>query len=295
MNTDKSKIFILIAVALLVAIGFAVVRVILVVNYYDVEEGLYQSNAVGVTAARVSFCVSLLVLGAVAFFIVKKRQFKKLPEANHGVVFTAALCGFMFISSAILVSYYFLPPLFKEIFGSGMKLSAYLKTGVNWKNLVLLITLLLAVIFSLVSSLYYFWCASTTTRLKKLNYKLLSLMPVFFSIFYLVYMYFKTDTVINSPERSMMQLSMVLVMLYFVAEARFHFGIGSYKVYSAISLITVATVVVACVPRFALTAFWVMPFSAETVYSVLQLAVAAYILSRLCSITCSKEPDREEN
>ena len=53
MTTDKSRIYILIAAALIIAVGFAAVRVILVVNYYDVEEGLYAVNAVGVTAARI--------------------------------------------------------------------------------------------------------------------------------------------------------------------------------------------------------------------------------------------------
>lgn len=293
MNSDKSKLLILIAAALIIAAGFAVLRLILVINYYDVEEGLYQADAQGVTATRAAFGVSLILLFGIAFFLTKKRKFKQMPEANHGVVFTAALCGFMFISSAILVSYYFLPSLFKEVFGSGMKLSAYLASGGNWKKLLLLIMLLLTVIFGLVSSLYYFWCASTTTRLKKLNYKLLSLMPVFFCIFYLVYMYFKTDTVINSPERSIMQLSTIGVMLYFVAEARFHFGVASYKVYTAISLVTVAAVTVACVPRFILTAFWVMPFSVETVFSVLQAAVAAYIVFRLFSVTCGQTVKEE--
>ena len=77
MNTDKSKIFILIVAALIIAVGFAVVRTILVINYYDVEEGLYQVNAPGVTATRILFGVSLVLLGVVSFFAMKKRKFKK--------------------------------------------------------------------------------------------------------------------------------------------------------------------------------------------------------------------------
>ena len=90
-----------------------------------------------------------------------------------------------------------------------------------------------------------------------------------------------------------MQLSVVTVMLYFISEARFHFGIANIKVYSAISLISISAVTVACVPRFILTAFWVMPFSTETVFSVLQLAVAAYIVFRLCSVTCNVKQKEE--
>ena len=283
MNTNKSRIYILIAAALILAVGFAVVRVILVVNYYNVDEGLYASNAVGVTAARILFGVSLVLLAVLAFLLIKKREFKKMPEANHGVVFTGAMCGFMFISSSILVSYYFLPSHFKAV--SGGRAAAM--------DVVLLVMLLLTVLFGLASSLYYFWCAATTTKLKKLPYRLFSLMPVLSAIFYLVYMYFKNDTVMNSPERMITQLSTIAVMVYCVAEARFHFGIARYRTYTAISLIAVTTVIVTCAPGFLLTAFWVMPFSTETVYEVLQLAMAAFIIFRLTS-TAEPETEKEE-
>ena len=288
MNTDKSRIYILIAAALIIAVGFAVVRIILVVNFYDVNDGLYSPTAVGVIPARIMFGVSLLALGVVPFLVVKKRGFKQMPESNHGVVFTAAMCGFMFISSSILVSYYFLPKCFKNVFSV---------KSANPIDVVLLIMLALTVLFGLISSLYYFWCASTTTKLKKLNYRLLSLMPVLYSIFYLVYMYFKKDTVMNSPERMITQLSTITVMVYCVAEARFHFGIARYRMYTAISLITVATVIVTCVPGFLLTAFWYMPFTSETIYEVLQLAIAAYVVFRLISVAGSEpaaEIEKEE-
>ncbi|MBQ7700513.1 MAG: hypothetical protein IJT49_09255 [Clostridia bacterium] len=283
MSSNKSRIYILIAAALILAVGFAAVRAILVVNYYDVEEGLYASDATGITAVRILFGASLLLLGVLSFLLVKKREFKQMPEANHGVVFTGAMCGFMFISSAILVSYYFLPSHFKTVFGSN-------HGGID---IVLLIMLLLTVLFGLASSLYYFWCAATTTKLKKLPYRLFSLMPVMFFIFYLVFMYFKKDTVMNSPERTITQLSAIAVMVYCVAEARFHFGIARYRTYTAVSLIAVTSVIVACVPGFLLTAFWVMPFTTETVYEVLQLAMAAYIIFRLIS-TATAETEKEE-
>lgn len=284
MNTDKSRIYLLIAAALILAVGFAVVRVILVVNYYDVEQGLYAASAVGVTAARILFGASLLLLAVLAFLLVKKREFKQMPEANHGVVFTGAMCGFMFISSSVLISYYFLPSHFKAVFGS---------RSVAAMDIVMFIMLLLAVLFGLASSLYYFWCAATTTKLKKLPYRLFSLMPVLWGIFYLIYMYFKDDTVMNSPERMITQLSTIAVMVYCVSEARFHFGIARYRTYTAIALIAVTTVIVTCAPGFLLTAFWVMPFSTETVYEVLQLAMAAYIIFRLIS-TAGSETEKEE-
>ena len=62
MNANKSRIYILIAAALIIAVGFAVVRTVLVVNYYNVDEGLYSREAVGVTPARVMFAAALLLI-----------------------------------------------------------------------------------------------------------------------------------------------------------------------------------------------------------------------------------------
>ena len=100
----------------------------------------------------------------------------------------------------------------------------------------------------------------------------------------------KNDTVINSQERAILQLSVITVMLCATAEARFHFGIARFRVYAAVCLCAVMSVIVACVPNFLLTAFWMIPFSAETVFCVLQVALAAYMLSRLISIVRS-EPE----
>lgn len=295
MKTDKSKIYILIAAALIIAVGFAVVRIILVVNFYNVEEGLYGANSAGVTAVRIMFALVLLLLGVLPFILVKKREFKKLPDANHGVVFTGAMCGFMFISSAILVLYYVVikPLADKNCSREGIYGELFQKTS-GKPSTVLIIMIILTVIFGIASSLYYFWCAATTTKLKKLPYKLFSLMPVMSCIFYLVYMYFNSDTVMNSPERTITQLSTIAVMLYCVAEARFHFGIARYRMYIAVSLITVTAVIVTCVPGFLLTAFWMMPFSSKTIYEVLQLAIAAYIVFRLISTTDSDTEEKKE-
>ena len=288
MNNDKSRIFILIAAALILAAGFALVRAVLVVNYYDVEEGLYQKNAGGVTATRIIFAAVLVLLGVLAFLLLKKRSFASLPEANHGVVFTGALCGFMCISSALLSAWYFMPSLFKAVFKS----TAAGKTRTN--NVVLFVMLCLSVLFSLLSSLYFFWCASTETKLKKLNYKLFSLMPVLWGVFYLIYMYFGKGTVINSQERLIQEFSVIMVVMYCLSEARFHFGLARYRTYAAVSLIAVVSVITAAVPNFILTAFWVMPFSAETVYAVMQLAIVAYIICRLISVACGSEKTEQD-
>ena len=283
MKNDKSKIFILTAAALIIALGFAVVRVIFVVNYYNTEEGLYSANAPGVTAARIMFAVCLLVFGVLPFILLKKREYKRLPESNHGVVFTGALCGFMFISSSILVSYYF---IIKEMLGSSV--TGFFKAA-KVNDMILFVSLVLAVIFGLLSSLYFFWSAATTMKMKKLNNRIFSMMPVLFCIFYLIYTYFRKDSVINSQERMILQLSVITVMLYFLSEARFHFGIARYRLYISASLISVCSIIVACIPNFMLSAFWRMGFSSDTVFSVLQVAVAAYIISRLICVVSYPE------
>ena len=288
MNTNKSRIYILIAAALIIAVGVAVARTVLVINYYNVDEGLYAKGSTGITAMRVVFGAALVLVCVLAFVLLRPVKYKKLPEANHAVVFTGAMCGFMFISSAILGGWYFIPDLFKNAFSKSFQYTAI--SSSHTTHVVLFFSFCATLLFSLLSSLYYFWCASTETKLNKLNYRLFSFMPILWGIAYLVFMYFKNDTVINSQERAILQLSVITVMLCATAEARFHFGIARFRVYAAVYLCAVMSVIVACVPNFLLTAFWMIPFSAETVFCVLQVALAAYMLSRLISIVRS-EPE----
>ena len=269
MINDKSRCGWIAAVVVLLAVAFAVVRIIITVTYYDVFESLYRTGAENVTVLRIVFAVSLLALGVFAFFFAPKKKYKELPEATHGVVFTGSLCGFMFISSVILEIVYF--------YGSVRKSSG--------KAVFLLFVM--SLVFCIFSSLYYFWTASTTL-FRKVNYKILSVMPSLWAACYAVTIYFSKSTVINSPERMIIQFSVVMIMLYTVSEARFHFGIARPRLYIAVSAITIVSIVTACVPNFLLTAFWFLPFSSDTVFSVLQLGIAMYILQRMISVMNAK-------
>ena len=269
MINDKSRCGWIAAVVVLLAIAFAVLRIIITVTYYDVYESLYRAGSENVTVMRIVFASSLLALGIFAFFFTPKKNYKELPESTHGVVFTGSLCGFMFISSVILELVYF--------YGSVRRSS----------NKVVFLLFVLSLVFCVFSSLYYFWSASTTL-FRKVNYKILSVMPSLWAACYAVTIYFSKSTVINSPERMIIQFSVIMIMLYTVSEARFHFGIARPRLYMAVSAITVVSIVTACVPNFLLTAFWFLPFSSDTVFSVLQLGIAMYILQRMISVMNAK-------
>ena len=270
MTTDKSRCIIITAAIVILALAFAVLRIVIAVNYYDVSESLYTvgaKNVVGIV--RAVFVCCLAALGVMAFVLTKKRKFDELPEASHGVVFTGSLCGFMFISSVVLEIVYF----FADVKNSSGR--------------AVFVLFILSLLFAALSSLYYFRAASTTF-MKKLNYRVFCIMPPLWAACYAVTIYFSKNTVINSPERLIIQLSVIMIMLYTVSEARFHFGIARPRLHVALSAVTVVVIITACVPNFLLTAFWLLPFSSDTVFSVLQVGVAMYVLQRMISVINAK-------
>lgn len=269
MNSDKSRSFWITAAVILFSLAFAVVRIVITVNYYDVSETLYSAGAENVGIVRVVYAASLLLLGVFAFIAAPKKKYKELPEASHGVVFTGSLCGFMFISSVILEIVYFFADIRKS------------------SGTAVFVLFLLSLAFCVLSSLYYFWSASTTL-FRKMNYRILSIMPSLWAACYAVTVYFSKNTVINSPERLIIQFSVIMVMLYAISEARFHFGIARPRLYIAVSAVTVVAIITACVPNFLLTAFWFLPFSSDTVFSVLQVGIAMYIIQRMISVINAK-------
>lgn len=268
MDLNKRKIFILTAFSLLLGIGLAILRTVLVINYYDVDEGLFVYRAEGVTVFSASLFISIVFLAVLSMVLIKKRDYEKLPEASHGVVFTGALCGFMSISSVVLSCFYFI-----KDFDTG-----------NVNGRVSLAAFIASLVFSVLSSLYYFRCASTSTKLNVINVKIFSIAPILWAVCYLVYNYFNRTTVINSPERALTQLSVVFVLFYALCEAKFHFGMAKIKTYTAVSCCAVMVITVVCVPHFILTAFWNLPFTTNAVFSIMQISVAAYIICRLISV-----------
>ena len=265
MTPDKSRCIGIVAAVVLLSIAFATLRIVITVNYYDVSESLYAKGAESVGIVRVVFALCLLALGVFAFLLTCKNKFKELPETTHGVVFTGSLCGFMFISSVILQTVYF----FNDVRKSSGK--------------AVFIIFILSLLFAALSSLYYFWAASTTF-FKKLPYRIFCVMPALWAACYAVTIYFSKGTVINSPERMIIQLSVIMIMLYTVSEGRFHFGIARPRLHVALSAVAVVVIITACVPNFLLTAFWLLPFSSDTVFSVLQVGVAMYVLQRMISV-----------
>ena len=154
MTLTKRNIYILIALNGVFIIVFTVMRVFLMVNYYDVNEGLYVNDAYGVTVFNIAFLLACVIIGGLGLLQKPTQEYKKLPPSGNGVVFTGALCGFMFLSSLIIQCVYFL-------------MSAW--NGNTTGEKILFVASLL---FTIPSALYYFRCASTT-KMQRVNYQLL--------------------------------------------------------------------------------------------------------------------------
>ncbi len=271
MKSTKKLLLPLIITSLITGPVFAILRVLLMTNFYDTEEKLYKYGTdlpdifIGVLA------LTFAILGVCALFVKPNKFNSALPPANIPITFSGAFCGFLFISSTVLQIFYFSADVFDS------------------KKIAYKILFSLMLVFGLLSSLYFFKI-SATSSLHFFSMKYLSLCPILWAIFYLVFTYFDESVIINNPERELVHLAAIASLLYFTAESRYHLGIAKPRIYFSISMISVIAIFAISVPNVLLTANGILDFNTHTIYSFCQIGILLYIITRVFSFTTFKSP-----
>lgn len=260
MTHSRKTILSLILLTAVLALAFTVIRTVHIKNYYDVTEGHFRRGSDAVTVATAMTYITagiLLVMGA-----IPKAAKKPSGETSHVTVFSGALCGFMFISSLFIQIFYFA------------------KEGLTEGSFPIRLVFCLSMLLTIPSAMYYFKSASTM-KLQRVNAQLLSFCPVLWCITYTIYTYFSTSLTMNSPMRLSYQATLIAAMLAMVLEARSHIGIPKQRLHIGVSLAASFIILVLSIPEFLLSAFWLMPFGIQTVYSATLTAYAVYTMARL--------------
>ncbi len=270
MKSTKRLLLPLILTTLTVGPVFAVLRILLMTNYYDTEEKLYKFGTDLPEIFLTVLALTFLIIGVCALFIKTNNFNTVLPEANIPITFSGAFCGFLFISSTVLQGVYFAPAVFSHDKGAFK------------------ILFVLMLVFGLMSSLYFFK-VSATSKLNFLDIKYLSFCPMLWAIFYLIFTYFDESVIINNPERELVHLAAITSMLFFTAESRYHLGIAKPKIYFSIAMISAVAIFAISVPNVILTASGTLGFTTHTIYSFCQIGILLYIITRLFSFTTAKE------
>ena len=115
---------------------------------------------------------------------------------------------------------------------------------------------------------------------------------VLFAIFYILYAYFNTELVLNSPVKVFDQLCVLVFVLFFVAECRILFGTAKNAVYLPLSMLTFTLSLSNAVPELIYALKSGEALSGNIAHGFMILSFALYTASRLLAmLDLSKKAD----
>lgn len=257
-DTFKKPYIAVLGASFLIALAATVVRTILLLTDYDASLGHFAESPI----ANLLFPL-LLIIATVfyaAFGIIARNELgKKDLDRPLPIVFASA-----FAAVATLV--WFITQIPRLISAESIALPF--------------------AVLTLLFSLGLFACFLTTAlsvQNKTLNV-LAGTCAVLFCVFYILYSYFDTSFVLNSPIKIFDQLTFLVFVLFFLAECRFSFGIISYAAYLPITLLCATFAMANAIPALIYAAIEQKALTGNVMHDFLTFAVFVYALTRSISV-----------
>lgn len=262
INKKAMRLMLILVTALSVATG--IFRTVILSNFLEPETGFYVRNtSVGTWFAA---CVAVIVLVILAFgFVTRKTKAPDyLDSQSMAVVFTSALCIFMYFTVFIYGVY--------TIFTA------------SEVNLFLYAQIALCV----PCCLNHVSICSKEVREKNTPHALLAMSEAVFFAVRTVECFMDVTTQINASQRSLRLLMLCAMMIFFVCEAGFFVeredSAPSVSKYSMAGLATVAFTFVSLVPYLA-ASFVVPSYSVDFVFMhVLDCCIMLFAASRILTL-----------
>jgi len=262
-NSKKIKIMLLIAALAAIAAGFF--RAFLLVNYIEPESGFYVSGNNMDTAFN-WVIVAIVAIVAVCGFAVRKVKVPEfLDSRSTVVVFTSALCAFMYVSV-------FLYGLYMIFSASGNR---------NY-------FLFAQVVLCIPCCLNHISVCSNEIREKNKPHALFAMSEAVFFAIRTVEVFMDTDSQINVSQRSLELLMLCSMMLFFLFEANFlveneELNMKNLSKYLMSGVATVAFPIIAVLPYLAVSLFWCYE-SNFLVMDVLECCIMMFAASRIMTL-----------
>lgn len=264
VKASKKRIRILMIVAVVAAFAVGLFRAFLLVNYIEPETGFYISGTGMETLFNISIGVVVAIIALLGFMTRKNLSPDYLDSKSTVVVFTSALCAFMYIS-------FFLYGLYSIVTVGGM---SYFK--------IVEVMLCIPCCFNHIS------VCSNEVREKNTYHALLAMSEAVFFAVRVVEVFMDTKSQINVSQRSLELIMLCAMMIFFLVESRFlvKSELTEEKSLSKYFMAGVATVVfplVAVIPYLAVSLFWCFE-SQFVVMDVLDCCVMLFAASRLLTL-----------
>ena len=263
MNENRKKCWLYAVLTLGASAGAAYFQHILNRDYADLEKGLYEIDATAPGAFYVFLVVAVLLMLTPVFTL---RQDSLPKELKHGGLltrFTAVASAVVLIISSVsyLMSYKANSPMVGEV-DTAEKLT------------------LLCSVLAFPAAIYFFSVAFSGKTKSKFS-PFLSFFPVLWTLSYLMSVYFDRSMIINSPIKTLEQLSIIAFMVYQLFESRAMLGKSKGALYFCLSNITVILLSAAFVSKLIPVVLGAETLAVSYVYIIYFCVSALYIFARI--------------
>ncbi len=288
IKANNKKIKLLLAITVIAALALGVFRAYLLLNFVEPDTGFYIKGTGMGTLFGILFALIIALVLCAGFSVRRIKAPELLDSGSTAVVFSSALCAFLYIS-VFIYSFYVIATGLGDTAGiEGISFLARLvhaAPGVTGNGLLLCIEALLC----LPCAVNHLSICSKEVREKNTANGLLSMAPALFFAVRIIEVFMNTKNQINVSQRSIELVMLCSMMLFFLFEAGFSVNTaeGPYNKtvskYFAAGLATIALPCIVVLPYLAVSAFWL--FEANFIaMDVLECCMVLFAASRLLTL-----------
>ncbi len=266
-DTVKKTYLTVLLAALALAFAGTVTRTVLLLTAYDASLGHFEDTVL----SSVLFPL-IPIIAAVFYFafgiLMRTELDGKILESSLLTVFSAAFAA---VAGAVWI-----------ITHISLVFSA---EGISLAFGILMLICAVGLIF-------YFVLTALGTKNESLQV-LTCLCAVLFCVFYILFAYFDTAFVLNSPIKVFDQVVLLCLILFFLAECRFSFGAISYAAYLPVTLLAATVTMINAFPALIYAVAEGEPLLGDVMHDFLILAFFLYATARLITALGRKTAEEE--
>lgn len=262
-NSKTIKIMLVVAAVLAVAAGLF--RAFLLVNYIEPDTGFYIRGTNMGTAFDAIVIALVAVILVFGFLTRKNPAPERLDSKSTVVVFTSALCAFMYLS----------------LFFYGIYKLSGIVGGMNY-------FLLAEIVLCIPCCLNHISVCSSEVRAKNTPHALLAMSEAVFFAVRIIEVFMDKNSQINVSQRSLELLMLCSMMIFFLLEAGFlvnreEGNLKSLSKYLMAGMASMVFPVIAVLPYLAVSLFWC--FEAQfVIMDVVECCIMLFAASRLLTL-----------
>ncbi len=273
MNSLRKKLYCYSITSLVITLIGVALRFISLTKFYDADIGYYMRGAVMPNIFH-GICMLSIVLAVLAFVMLRREDdvcILYIPHQSFEIV------GAIFAALGICV--YVIYALFVVGSGETTPNPAENKIGeaVNW----------FAILFGAIGAVYFAIVASGKAS-KGDGSVLFGYSAILFILLALAKTYFDFETTMNSPNKLLLQITFMSIMLYLLFEFRFIIKREIPSGYAAMSLISIFFTAVCSIPGIVGYFMGIFNKGEYLICHFVVFGFLVYIVTKYCSFVASQ-------